>query len=46
MNMKVIGVVGAGVMGTGVSLSLAQTGYNVILIDISDDSEARKTGSL
>jgi 3-hydroxybutyryl-CoA dehydrogenase len=31
--MDVIGVVGAGVMGTGVAQNLAQTGHEVILVD-------------
>ncbi|MEH2067470.1 MAG: 3-hydroxyacyl-CoA dehydrogenase NAD-binding domain-containing protein [Nostoc sp.] len=36
MEIQVVGVIGAGVMGIGVSQSLAQTGHNVILLDISD----------
>lgn len=36
MEIQVVGVVGAGVMGIGVSQSLAQTGHNVILLDIDD----------
>ena len=35
--MKKIGVIGAGVMGRGVSQDLAQTGHDVVLVDISDD---------
>lgn len=35
--MKAIGVIGAGVMGMGVAQNLAQSGYAVILIDISED---------
>jgi 3-hydroxybutyryl-CoA dehydrogenase len=35
--MKTIGVIGAGVMGTGVAQNLAQVGYQVILIDISPE---------
>lgn len=35
--MKQIGVVGAGVMGTGVSQNLARVGYEVILLDISEE---------
>ena len=31
--MKIIGVIGAGVMGTGVAQNLAQAGYQVILVD-------------
>jgi 3-hydroxybutyryl-CoA dehydrogenase len=37
MNIQVVGVVGAGVMGIGVSQNLAQTGYQVILVDISEE---------
>ena len=36
MEIEVVGVIGAGVMGIGVSQSLAQTDHNVILLDISD----------
>jgi 3-hydroxybutyryl-CoA dehydrogenase len=35
MELKTIGVVGAGIMGSGVAQNLAQTGHNVILTDIS-----------
>ncbi len=37
MNKLITGVVGAGVMGTGVAQSLAQAGHLVLLIDISED---------
>lgn len=37
MNFQVIGVIGAGVMGRSVSQDLAQTGHQVILIDVSDE---------
>ena len=37
MDIQVIGVVGAGVMGSGVSQNLAQTGHRVILLDVSQD---------
>lgn len=36
MNKQLIGVVGAGVMGSGVAQNLAQSGYHVVLIDISE----------
>jgi 3-hydroxybutyryl-CoA dehydrogenase len=36
-EIRKIGVVGAGVMGAGVGQSLAQTGHEAILVDISDD---------
>lgn len=34
--MKSVGVIGAGVMGRGVAQNLAQSGYKVVLVDISD----------
>src|SRR5690242_19568666 len=37
MSMKTIGVLGAGVMGTGVSHALAESGHRVILLDVSED---------
>jgi len=43
MSNQIVGVVGAGVMGIGVSQSLAQAGHRVILLDLSEDilQEAR-----
>ncbi|QEP44456.1 3-hydroxybutyryl-CoA dehydrogenase [Ectothiorhodospiraceae bacterium BW-2] len=37
MNQNRVGVVGAGVMGSGVAQNLAQSGYEVVLIDISEE---------
>jgi 3-hydroxybutyryl-CoA dehydrogenase len=37
MNIQVVGVIGAGVMGIGVSQNLAQTGHQVLLLDISEE---------
>ncbi|MBO3459436.1 3-hydroxyacyl-CoA dehydrogenase NAD-binding domain-containing protein [Aetokthonos hydrillicola Thurmond2011] len=37
MDIKTVGVVGAGVMGIGVSQTLAQNNHQVILIDISEN---------
>jgi 3-hydroxybutyryl-CoA dehydrogenase len=37
LNIRVIGVVGAGVMGVGVAQNLAQAGYRVLLLDISEE---------
>ena len=39
--VRVVGVVGAGVMGVGVAQSLAQTGHRVVLLDLSDEVLAR-----
>lgn len=39
--MKTVGVIGAGVMGTGLAQDLAQTGHHVILIDLDDQTLAR-----
>ena len=36
MKMQTIGVVGAGVMGRGVAQALAQTGHQVILVDLAE----------
>ncbi|GAX42274.1 3-hydroxyacyl-CoA dehydrogenase NAD-binding protein [Tolypothrix sp. NIES-4075] len=37
MEIQVVGVIGAGVMGIGVSQNLAQTGHQVILLDVSEE---------
>jgi 3-hydroxybutyryl-CoA dehydrogenase len=37
MEIKTVGVIGAGVMGAGVGQNLAQTGHQAILVDISGD---------
>jgi 3-hydroxybutyryl-CoA dehydrogenase len=37
MDINIVGVVGAGVMGIGLAQSLAQTGHQVILADVSED---------
>ncbi|MCC5601615.1 3-hydroxyacyl-CoA dehydrogenase family protein [Nostoc favosum] len=37
MKIQVVGVVGAGVMGIGLAQNLAQSGHQVILIDISEE---------
>jgi 3-hydroxybutyryl-CoA dehydrogenase len=36
MEIRTVGVVGAGVMGVGVGQNLAQTGHQVILVDVAD----------
>jgi len=41
MGVQKVGVIGAGVMGIGVAQSLAQTGHQAILIDLSEDILAR-----
>ncbi len=35
-DVKIIGVVGAGVMGRGIAQTCAQAGYNVSLIDVEE----------
>ena len=37
MNIQVVGVIGSGTMGVGVAQNLAQTGHQVILVDISEE---------
>lgn len=46
MNTKCVGVIGAGVMGTGVAQNLAQVGHQVILVDIADEILQRAKGEL
>lgn len=36
-NVKKIGVIGAGVMGTGVAQRFAEAAYEIVLVDIRDD---------
>jgi 3-hydroxybutyryl-CoA dehydrogenase len=36
MEIRTVGVVGAGVMGIGLGHNLAQTGHKVVLVDVSD----------
>lgn len=36
MTIRVVGVVGAGVMGAGVAQDLAQTGHRVVLLDLDE----------
>ncbi|HYN23081.1 MAG TPA: 3-hydroxyacyl-CoA dehydrogenase family protein [Thermoanaerobaculia bacterium] len=41
MEIRVVGVVGAGVMGVGLAQNLAQTGHEVVLLDLGDEQLAR-----
>jgi 3-hydroxybutyryl-CoA dehydrogenase len=41
MVNDVVGVIGAGVMGSGVAQNLAQSGFNVVLIDIAESQLER-----
>ena len=46
MEIKTVGVVGAGVMGVGVAQNLAQTGHRVGLVDVSDEILERARGAI
>lgn len=46
MEIKTVGVVGAGVMGVGVAQNLAQTGHRALLVDVSDEILERARGSI
>jgi 3-hydroxybutyryl-CoA dehydrogenase len=37
MEIRTVGVIGAGVMGVGVAQNLAQTGHQAVLVDISEE---------
>jgi 3-hydroxybutyryl-CoA dehydrogenase len=41
MHFTQVGVVGAGVMGTGLAQSLAETGHQVFLVDVGEDQLRR-----
>src|SRR3712207_9416245 len=41
MERRAIGVVGAGQMGSGIAQVCAQHGYEVMLLDVSDEAVAR-----
>jgi 3-hydroxybutyryl-CoA dehydrogenase len=46
MDIPCIGVIGAGVMGSGVAQTLAQTGHRVLLVDASTDALQKIKGRL
>ena len=46
MHIQTVGVIGAGVMGSGLTQNLAQTGHEVILVDISDEALMRVKDNL
>jgi 3-hydroxybutyryl-CoA dehydrogenase len=46
MEIQKVGVVGAGVIGVGVAQSLAQTGHETILVDVSDEILERARGEI
>jgi 3-hydroxybutyryl-CoA dehydrogenase len=43
MNIQITGVIGAGVMGRGLAQALSQSGYGVVLVDVSDEILSRAT---
>jgi 3-hydroxybutyryl-CoA dehydrogenase len=46
MQIKTVGVVGAGVMGVGVAQDLAQTGHRAILLDVNQEILDRARGEI
>jgi len=44
--MKNITVIGAGTMGNGIAHTFAQSGFNVALVDISQDALDRGLGTI
>jgi 3-hydroxybutyryl-CoA dehydrogenase len=46
MEIKKVGVIGAGVMGVGVGQNLAQTGHEAVLVDVSDEILERAKGEI
>ncbi|NHW44203.1 MAG: 3-hydroxyacyl-CoA dehydrogenase, partial [Candidatus Verstraetearchaeota archaeon] len=45
-DLRVIGVVGAGVMGSGIAQVFARSGYDVVLVDVSEDILRRALQSI
>ncbi|WP_217211455.1 3-hydroxyacyl-CoA dehydrogenase family protein [Streptomyces sp. AC550_RSS872] len=43
MNIRTVGVIGAGTIGRGVAQSLAQSAFDVLLIDVSEEQLASAT---
>jgi 3-hydroxybutyryl-CoA dehydrogenase len=46
MDIKTIGVIGAGTMGSGIAQTAAEAGYKVIMRDIEDSFVERGLGSI
>jgi len=46
MEVKTIGVVGAGQMGSGIAQVAAQSGYEVVLLDVSQEALERGLGAI
>lgn len=46
MAIETVGVIGAGVMGVGVAQNLAETGHQVVLVDVSEEVLGRARGEL
>ena len=46
MTFEVVGVVGAGVIGSGVGQALAETGHEVVLVDRSESALARARSTI
>jgi 3-hydroxybutyryl-CoA dehydrogenase len=46
MEIRTVGVVGAGVMGVGLGQNLAQTGHQVVLVDVAEATLDRARGEI
>jgi 3-hydroxybutyryl-CoA dehydrogenase len=46
MNIKTVGVVGAGTMGNGIAQICAAAGFNVVMVDISAEAVQRGVGTI
>jgi 3-hydroxybutyryl-CoA dehydrogenase len=46
MDIKKVGVVGAGTMGSGIAQVFAQSGFSVVLVDVSDSILGRAIASI
>lgn len=46
MEIRTVGVIGAGVMGVGVAQNLAQTGHQAIMVDVSEEILGRASDEI
>src|SRR5438093_11221809 len=45
-SLRVLGVVGAGNMGSGIAQKMATEGFDVMLLDVDDEKVARGLGTI
>ena len=46
MNIKTIGIIGAGIMGSGIGQVMALAGFEVVLMDVRDEFLGKGLGNI